>query len=91
VEGDWRKLHNEEIMYMLHQNKGEMMDGACSSHGRHEKCSQSFGQKTCMEETTLQDLGTDGKIILQWILGKYGGKVWTGCIWLRLGTSGGFL
>jgi hypothetical protein len=26
-----------------------------------------------------------GKIILEWILGKYGGKAWTGCIWLRIG------
>jgi hypothetical protein len=29
----------------------------------------------------------DEKIILQWILGKWGGKVCTGCIWLRIGTS----
>jgi hypothetical protein len=36
-----------------------------------------------------EDLGVDGKIILEWILGKQGGKVWTGLIWLRLGTSGG--
>jgi hypothetical protein len=24
---------------------------------------------------------------IKWILGKYGRKVWTGCIWLRIGTS----
>jgi hypothetical protein len=36
-------------------------------------------------------LGIDGKIILEWILGKKGGKLWTGCIWLRIGTSGGLL
>jgi hypothetical protein len=36
----------------------------------------------------LEDLGKDEKIILDWILGKLGGKVWTGCIWLRIGTSG---
>jgi hypothetical protein len=24
----------------------------------------------------LEDLGIDGKIILEWILGKEGGKVW---------------
>jgi hypothetical protein len=37
-------------------------------------------------------LGTtrlDGKIILKCILGKYSGKVWIGCIWIREGTSGG--
>jgi len=31
------------------------------------------------------------KIILEWILGKYGGKMWTGCIWLRIETRGRLL
>jgi hypothetical protein len=31
----------------------------------------------------------DGKIILEWILGKQAGKVWIGFIWLRIGTNGG--
>jgi hypothetical protein len=39
----------------------------------------------------LKDLGAYEKIMLEWILGKYGGKVWTECIWLRIGTSGGLL
>jgi hypothetical protein len=38
-----------------------------------------------------EDLGVDGRIILEWILGKYGGKVWTGFIWLRIATSDGLL
>jgi hypothetical protein len=38
----------------------------------------------------LEDLGVDGKI-REWILWKWGGKVWIGCIWLRIGTSGGLL
>jgi hypothetical protein len=28
---------------------------------------------------------------LDWILGKYGGKVWNGFIWLRIRTSSGLL
>jgi hypothetical protein len=30
-----------------------------------------------------EDPGVEWKIILDWLLGKYGGKVWTGCIWVR--------
>jgi hypothetical protein len=36
-------------------------------------------------------LDIDGRIILEEILGKCGGKVWTGFIWLKIGTSGGLL
>jgi len=37
------------------------------------------------------DLDVDGKIILEWILGKQGGKIWTGLIWVMIGISGGLL
>jgi hypothetical protein len=37
------------------------------------------------------DLGIDGKIILEWILQKYDETVWSGCIWLRIETIGEFL
>jgi hypothetical protein len=37
----------------------------------------------------LEELEVDGKILVEWILNNYGGRVWTGFIWLRLGTSGG--
>jgi hypothetical protein len=36
-----------------------------------------------------QDVG--GWTILKWILERYDGMVWTGSIWLRIGTSGGLL
>jgi hypothetical protein len=29
-----------------------------------------------------EDIGVNSKMILEWILVKYGGIVWTGCIWL---------
>jgi hypothetical protein len=36
-------------------------------------------------------LGADERIILEWISVGKDGKVWTGCIWNRIGTSGGLL
>jgi len=39
----------------------------------------------------LENLGVDGKIILKWILGRWGGKMWIGCIWLRIRINGGHL
>jgi hypothetical protein len=36
----------------------------------------------------FEDLVVDGKIILEWILRRRGGRVWTGLIWLNTGDSG---
>jgi len=36
-----------------------------------------------------ENLRVDGEIILEWNLGKQGGKLWIWCIWLRIGTRGG--
>jgi hypothetical protein len=38
-----------------------------------------------------EDLGVVRKKLLEWILEKYGGKAWTGFIWLKIGNSGGLL
>jgi hypothetical protein len=35
----------------------------------------------------LGELGIDGKIILKWILKKWGMMLWTVLNWLRLGSS----
>jgi hypothetical protein len=35
-----------------------------------------------------EGLGVDVKIISELILRKYDRKVWTGCIWFRIETSG---
>jgi hypothetical protein len=36
-----------------------------------------------------EDLGIDGRIMLELMLGKYSEKLWTGFIWFRIGTSEG--
>jgi hypothetical protein len=50
-----------------------------------------FWSENLKERDHSENLGADGKVILEYILGKYGGNVWTGFIWLRIGTSGGLL
>ena len=43
------------------------------------------------ERDYLEDVGIDRRIILEWILEKLVGMIWTGCIWLRRETSGRLL
>jgi hypothetical protein len=50
-----------------------------------------FGQKTLKGRDNSEDIGVGRRTILEWILGKQRGKVWTGFIWLRIGSSGGLL
>ena len=39
----------------------------------------------------MEDSGVDGGIILKRIFKKWDGEAWTGLIWLKIGTGGGFL
>jgi hypothetical protein len=41
-----------------------------------------------MERVHMKSLGIDGRMILQWILQEWDERLWTGLIWLRIGTSG---
>jgi len=37
----------------------------------------------------LEDLGVGRKVILKWIIKKWGGGAWTGQLWLWVGAGGG--
>jgi hypothetical protein len=43
------------------------------------------------ERNHLEDLVVDGGIILKCIFKKWNGGVWTGLIWLKIGTGDGLL
>jgi hypothetical protein len=50
-----------------------------------------FWSENLNGEDNLEDLGVDGKTVLEWILGKKGGGLWTGRIWFRAEKGGGLL
>jgi hypothetical protein len=50
-----------------------------------------FSSETLKERDKFGELDARGKIILEWILGKNGGKLWTRFISLRTETFGWFL
>jgi hypothetical protein len=52
---------------------------------------RTLGLENLKGKDHSEDLGVDRNIILKLILGKQGEKLWTGCIWLRAGTSDGLL
>jgi len=43
------------------------------------------------ERVHLEDPCVSGRMILRWILRKWGVRVWTESSWLRIGTGGGLL
>jgi hypothetical protein len=43
------------------------------------------------EKDNLKDQGVDGRMGLEWTLGRLVGGVWSGFTWLRIGTVGGLL
>jgi hypothetical protein len=50
-----------------------------------------FWSENLKERDNSEDVGVDEKIILEWIFGKCGGNVWTGCAWPSINTSGRLL
>jgi hypothetical protein len=97
VAGEWIRLHNEELYDLFSLPniigviKSRMMGWAehVASMGRGEVHSRSWCGKL-METDHLEELDVGGRIILKLIFKKHGG-LWTGSIWLRMGTGGGLL
>jgi hypothetical protein len=57
---------------------------ASSIHVGYVVCKLTLGRVFL---PSLYFRGADGRIIWQWILKKWGGEIWTGLSWLRVGTG----
>jgi hypothetical protein len=51
----------------------------------------NFLEKIPKERGHFADIGVERTIILKWIFKIHDGRMRTGFIWLRIGTSGGIL
>jgi hypothetical protein len=67
--------------------KEDEVGKGCSMHWRDDICLQNFAE-TLKGKDHSEGLDVDGKIIVDWMLGKYGEKLWIRFIWLRIGISG---
>jgi hypothetical protein len=56
-----------------------------------EKVHTTFWPENMKGRNHKEDLDIDGMTVLKWILKKDDVRVWTGFIWLRVGTSGGLV
>jgi hypothetical protein len=66
-------------------NRGEKIGGACSTYGERR------GVYRVLVDKSEGNPVVDGRITLRWIFRKWDMGVWTGSMWLRIGTGGGHL
>jgi len=66
------------------------MGGQVACMGRREVYT-GFGWGNMRERDHLGDSGVDVGVILRWIFRKWVVGLWTGSIWLRIGTGSGHL
>lgn len=70
--------------------KEDGVGGACSTHGGDEKCVQIFDWGNKWRDHS-EDVDIDGGTILKWILGKWCGRLWTVCMWVKIWTLQGLV
>jgi hypothetical protein len=97
--GEWRKkLHNEELndlyssttIVRVIKSRRMRWAGHVARWGRGEAYI-GIWWGNLRERDHLEDPGLDGRIILRCIFRKWDLGAWTGSIWLRIGTGGGYL
>ena len=98
VTGEWRKLHNGQrndlysspnIVRVIKSRRMRWAGRVARVVKRRGVYRVLMGNRR--ERDHLRDPGVDGRTILRWILRKWDVGVWTGSMWLRIGTGGGHL
>jgi hypothetical protein len=84
-------LHIYIYIYIRAINKRRMRWTGHAARTEEIRNAYTFWSENLKGGDHMEDLGVHEKIILEWILGRYGARVWTGCIWLIIETDGGVL
>ena len=69
------------MIYRTSQECAEQVEGVGEA-----TCIQGFGGDSGGKDNS-DDLGVDGRIILQWIFKQWDVGAWTGLMWLGIGTN----
>jgi hypothetical protein len=89
VTEEWRTAVLTKY-YSGNQIEKDEMVGVCSTYGGEERRGvYRVWWGYLREKYDLEDPDVNGRIILRWISRKWDGG-WTGLIWLRIGTGGGY-
>jgi hypothetical protein len=98
VTGEWRKLHNEELhdlysspsIITIIKSRRMRWAGHVARMGRRGTLIDYWWESQ-RERDHSEDPDVDGWIILGLILERWNGVMWTGLVWLRIGTGGQLL
>jgi hypothetical protein len=99
VAGEWTKLHNKElrdlyfspVIRMIKSRRMRWTDHVARMGGKKKRNTYRLLVGRPEGKRRIGRLRVGGWIILGWILERSDGVMWTGLVWLRIGTGGELL